>query len=49
MESNIQAGNIYDVGSIFAYFQTLSYIRKRRGVRYSLALILMLYGLSWKM
>jgi predicted transposase YbfD/YdcC len=46
MESNTQAGNVYDVGSVFAYFQTLSDTRKHRGVRYSLALILMLILLA---
>jgi predicted transposase YbfD/YdcC len=46
MESNIQAGNVYDVGSLFAHFQTLSDTRKRRGVRYSLALILLLILLA---
>jgi predicted transposase YbfD/YdcC len=46
MESNTQTGNVFDVGSIFAYFQTLSDTRKRRGVRYSLALILMLLLLA---
>ena len=42
MESNTQAGKIYDVGSLYAHFQSLSDTRKRRGVRYSLALILLL-------
>jgi predicted transposase YbfD/YdcC len=46
MESNTQTGTVYDLGSIFAYFQTLSDTRKRRGVRYSLALILMLILLA---
>lgn len=38
---SLQTGTVYDLGSIFAYFQTLSDRRKRRGVRYALALILM--------
>jgi predicted transposase YbfD/YdcC len=46
MESNTQTGTVYDLGSIFAYFQTLSDRRKRRGVRYSLALILLLIVLA---
>lgn len=46
MECNTQTGNVFDVGSIYAYFQTLSDTRKRRGVRYSLALILMLILLA---
>jgi predicted transposase YbfD/YdcC len=46
MESNTQAGKVFDVGSLYAHFQTLSDTRKRRGVRYSLALILLLIVLS---
>jgi len=46
MESNSQAGQVMDVGSLYAYFQTLSDKRKRRGVRYSLALILVIIMLS---
>ena len=46
MESNTQAGNVYDVGSLFAHFQSLSDTRQRRGVRYSLALILLLILLA---
>ena len=46
MESNTQTANVFDVGSIFAFFQTLSDTRKRRGVRYTLALILMLILLA---
>jgi predicted transposase YbfD/YdcC len=46
MESNTQTGTVYDLGSIFAYFQSLSDRRKRRGVRYSLALILILIVLA---
>ena len=46
MESNTQTGTVYDLGSIFAYFQSLSDRRKRRGVRYSLALILLLIVLA---
>src|SRR5512136_1256892 len=42
MESNIQAGNIFDVGSLFARFGALCDKRKRRGLRYSLALILLI-------
>jgi hypothetical protein len=46
MESNTQAGNLYDVGSLFAHFQSLSDTRKRRGLRYSLAQILLLITLA---
>jgi predicted transposase YbfD/YdcC len=46
MESNTQAGLIFDVGSLYAHFRTLSDKRKRRGVRYSLALILVLIMLA---
>jgi len=42
MESNTQTGLVIDVGSLYAHFQSLSDKRKRRGVRYSLALILVL-------
>jgi predicted transposase YbfD/YdcC len=46
MESNTQAGLVMDVGSLYAYFQTLSDKRKCRGVRYSLALILAIIMLA---
>jgi predicted transposase YbfD/YdcC len=46
MESNTQTGLVIDMGSLYAYFQTLSDKRKRRGVRYSLALILVLIMLA---
>jgi len=46
MESNTQAGSVYDLGSLYAYFQSLSDSRKPRGVRYSLALILLLMVLA---
>jgi len=46
MESNTQAEEIYDVGSIYAHFESLSDKRKRRGVRYSLALIMFLTFLA---
>jgi predicted transposase YbfD/YdcC len=46
MESNTREGLVFDVGSLFARFQTLSDKRKRRGVRYSLALILVLIVLA---
>jgi predicted transposase YbfD/YdcC len=46
MESNTQAGNIFDAGSLFARFQTLSDKRKPRGLRYSLALILLIIMLA---
>jgi hypothetical protein len=42
MEPNTQAGIVFDVGSIFARFQTLSDKRKRRGLRYTLVLILLI-------
>jgi len=46
MESIIQSGEYFDLGSLFAYFQTLTDTRKRRGRRYSLALILLIILLS---
>ena len=46
MESNTQSGVVYDLGSLFAYFQTLSDRRKPRGIRYCLALILLLIVLA---
>ncbi len=46
MESNTQAGLLFDVGSLFACFQTLTDKRKRRGLRYSLALILVIIMLA---
>lgn len=46
MESNTQAGIIIDVGSLFARFQTLSDKRKRRGLRYTLVLILLIIMLA---
>jgi predicted transposase YbfD/YdcC len=46
MESNTQAGLIFDVGSLYAHFQGLSDKRKRRGLRYSLATILVLIMLA---
>jgi hypothetical protein len=42
MECNIQWGEFIDLGSLFACFQTLKDKRKRRGRRYSLALILLI-------
>jgi predicted transposase YbfD/YdcC len=46
MESITQAGLVFDIGSLYAYFRTLSDKRKRRGVRYSLALILLIIMLA---
>jgi hypothetical protein len=46
MESNTQAGLIFDIGSLYGHFQTLSDKRKRQGVRYSLALILVIIILA---
>jgi predicted transposase YbfD/YdcC len=46
MESNTQAGLVFDVGSLYAHFQTLSDKRKRRGKRYSLAIILVIIMLA---
>jgi predicted transposase YbfD/YdcC len=46
MESNTQAGIVFDVGSLFARFQTLSDKRKRRGLRYTLVLILLIIMLA---
>ncbi len=43
---NTQAGILFDVGSLYAHFQALSDKRKRRGLRYSLALILLLIMLA---
>ena len=46
MESITPARNIFEVGSLYARFQTLSDKRKRRGLRYSLALILLIIMLA---
>jgi predicted transposase YbfD/YdcC len=46
MESNTGAGFIFDAGSLFARLQSLSDKRKRRGLRYSLAMILVLIMLA---
>jgi len=46
MESNTRTEEVYDIGSLYTYFQTLSDSRKPRGVRYSLALILVLMVLA---
>jgi predicted transposase YbfD/YdcC len=46
MECNTGDGIVFDVGSLYAYFQTLSDKRKRRGIRYSLALILVIIMLA---
>jgi len=46
MESNTGRETVYDIGSLYAYFLTLSDNRKPRGVRYSLALILLLMVLA---
>jgi predicted transposase YbfD/YdcC len=46
MESNTQAGLVFDVGSLCAYFQTLSDTRERRGLRYRLVLILLIIMLA---
>ena len=46
MESITQEGLVFDVGSLFGRFQELSDKRKRRGLRYSLVLILMIILLA---
>jgi predicted transposase YbfD/YdcC len=46
MESNTPNGHLFDLGSLFAYLQTLSDSRKARGKRYALALILLLVLLA---
>jgi predicted transposase YbfD/YdcC len=46
MESITQEGLVFDVGSLFGRFQGLSDKRKRRGLRYSLVLILMIILLA---
>lgn len=46
MESNTGEGIIFDVGSLYAYFQTLHDKRKPKGLRYSLALVLVLIVLA---
>ncbi len=46
MESNTPDGHLFDLGSLFAYLQTLSDSRKARGKRYTLALILLLVLLA---
>jgi predicted transposase YbfD/YdcC len=42
MESNTQAGIVFDVGSLYAHFRTMVDRRKPRGLRYGLALVLVL-------
>ena len=46
MESNTQAGLVFDIGSIYSHFQTLTDKRKRRGIRYALAAILVIIMLA---
>jgi hypothetical protein len=46
MESNTQAGGVFDVGSLYADFRGMSDKRKPRGLRYSLAMILVLIMLA---
>ena len=46
MESNTQAGILFDVDSLYARLQILSDKRKRRGRRYTLVLILMIILLA---
>ena len=46
MESNTQAGLVFDIGSIYSRFQLLTDKRKRRGIRYSLTVILMIILLA---
>jgi predicted transposase YbfD/YdcC len=46
MESITQEGLVFDVGSLFGRFQELSDKRKRRGLRYTLVLILMIIMLA---
>jgi hypothetical protein len=46
MESITQEGLVFDFGSLFGRFQGLSDKRKRRGLRYSLVLILMIILLA---
>ena len=46
MESNTQNGLVIDIGSLYGRLQALSDKRKRRGIRYSLALILVLIMLA---
>jgi formate hydrogenlyase subunit 4 len=46
MESNTRAELVFDIGSLYAHFQTLSDKRKRRGLKYSLALMLVLFLLA---
>jgi predicted transposase YbfD/YdcC len=46
MESNTGEGIVFDVGSLYAHFQTLHDIRKPKGLRYSLAIVLVLIVLA---
>ena len=46
MESITGAGILFDVNSLYARLQTLSDKRKRRGIRYSLVLVLMIILLA---
>jgi predicted transposase YbfD/YdcC len=46
MECNIEAGRVFDLGSLYAYFGKLSDLRKARGKRYRLETILTLLVLA---
>jgi predicted transposase YbfD/YdcC len=46
MESNTQAGLVFDVGSIYGHFRKMTDKRKRRGIRYALAAILVIIMLA---
>jgi predicted transposase YbfD/YdcC len=46
MESNTQNGLVFEIGSLYAHFRTLSDGRKRKGLRYELALLLLLIVLA---
>lgn len=42
MESSTEAGVVFDIGSLYAHFQTLQDNRKAKGIRYQLATILVM-------
>ncbi|MEM3485047.1 MAG: transposase family protein, partial [Candidatus Methanomethyliaceae archaeon] len=46
MKCNTEAGIVFDVGSLYAHFQRLQDTRKPKGIRYPLALVLLLIVLA---
>ncbi|MCS6992675.1 MAG: transposase family protein, partial [Anaerolineales bacterium] len=46
MESTTEKGFVFEIGSLYAHFQGLHDKRKPRGLRYPLALVLLLIVLA---